>query len=223
MMSSGSVCRLLADALAQLTNRLSPPGRQAWGRAMAAEQRYIENHVEALRWAAGCLCANLLAQVRDGALLDHRLVRWSIASWAGYQAENNLCTTLVLISSRLHIHELTALVARWCAGDDLRSLEPVLNAVSTWEVGLGLVAIVLYALAAALLVTHRIYGARSFVAALGICSGLWLYELSKPIYFDAFTLGEHLQDAALYGLTGLIAWVAWTGAPRRGDGVWHSR
>jgi hypothetical protein len=213
-MRSRSVCRSMADGLAQLTSRISRPGRRDWAHAMAAEQRYIDDNVEALRWAAGCLYASLLTQLRDGALLNHRLVRWAIASWAAYQAENNLCTALLLISYKLHIHGLAALLARWCPGDDFRSLYPVFDAVSSWEVGLGLVATALYALAAVLLLRRRFYGAHTFIVALGICGGLWLYELSKPTYFDAFPLSDHLHDALLYGLEALLAWVVWTGVPR---------
>lgn len=211
MRHSRSVCRSLADALTQLALRLAPPGRQGWSRAMAAERLCIEDNVEALRWAAGCLYASLLAQLRDGALLGHRLVRWGIALWAIYQAQDSLCTTLVLISYKLHVHGLTVFVARWCQGGDLRALHPVLDAVSAWEIGLGLVATALYGAAAVLLLRRRFYAARTFVIALGICCGIWLYELSKPVYFDAFPLSEHLQDAALYGLTGLLAWVIWMG------------
>lgn len=210
-MHSRSLCRSLADSLTQLATRLSPPGRQVWARAMAAEQLCIQSNVEALRWATGCLCASLITQLRDGALLSYRLVRWGIALWAAYQAENTLCTALVLISYKLHIHGLAAFVARWCAGDDLSPLYPVFNAVSGWEVGLALVATALYGMAALLLLRGPTYAARTFVIALGICCGLWLYELSKPVYFDAFSLSDHLRDAVLYGLSGVLAWVVWAG------------
>jgi len=213
MMHSRSVCRALADTLTQLATRLTPPGRQVWMRAMAAEQSCIENNIEALRWAASCLYASLLTQLRDGALLGHRLVRWGIALWAAYQAEDTLCTTLVLISYKLHNHGLATFVARWCAGDDLRSLYPVLDAASAWEVCPALVATVLYVVAALLLLRRHSHAARAFVLALGIGCGLWLYELAKPVYYDAFPLYEHLQDAALYGLTGLLAWVVRAGTP----------
>ena len=225
MTHSRGVCRALADALAEVATRLSPPGRQAWTRAMAAEQSCIESNVAALRWAAGCLYASLHTQLRDGALLSHRLVRWGIALWAVYQGENNLCTALVLVSYKLQNHGLAVFVARWCAGDDLASLYPIFNAVSVWEIGLALVATALYGVAAVLLVGRPAYAARTFVVALGICCGLWLYELSKPVYFDAFPLSEHLRDAALYMLTGLLAQVVWAGtqltrAPPQPD--WNS-
>lgn len=211
MTHSRSACRALADALIQVATRLAPPGRQVWTRAMAAEQPCIESNIEALRWAAGCLYASLLTQLRDGVLLSHRLVRWGIALWAVYQAENNLCTGLALISYKLHAQGLTAFVVRWCAGDDLPSLHPIFDAVSAWEVGLALVATALYVVAAVLLSRRPAYAARTFVVALGICCGLWLYELSKPVYFDAFPLSEHLHDAALYAVTGLLAQVVWAG------------
>lgn len=211
MMYSFGGCRAVADALTKAATRLSPPNRQVWTRAMAAEQSCIENNVEALRWAAGCLYACLLTQFRDGALLSHRLVRWGIALWAAYQAENNLCTALALISYKLHNPGLAAFVARWCAGDDLPSLYPIFNAVSAWEICLALVATALYGVAAVLLVRRPTYAARTFVVALGICCGLWLYELSKPVYVDAFPLSEHLHDAALYALTGFLAQIVWAG------------
>lgn len=215
MMHSRSVRRSLADALTLLATRVSPSSRQVWARAMAAEQPCLQSDAEALRWAAGCLYVSLLTGLRDGTLLTHRLVRWGIALWAAYQAENTLCTTLVLISYKLPVHGLTAFVARWCAGDDLRTLYPVLDAVSAWEIGLALVATALYGAAALLLLMCRFHAARIFVVALGICCGLWLYELSKPVYFDTLPLGDHLHDAALYCLTGLLGWVVWTGNIRR--------
>lgn len=212
MTHSRGVCRALADVLTQAAMRLSPPDREVWTRAMAAEQSCIEGNVEALRWAAGCLYASLLTRLRDGALLSHRLVRWGIALWAVYQGENNLCTALALVSYKLHNHGLAAFVARWCAGDDLPSLYPIFNAVSAWEIGLALLATALYVTAAVLLLRRPTYAARPFIVALGICCGLWLYELSKPVYFDAFPLSEHLRDAALYTLTGILAQVVWAGS-----------
>lgn len=211
MMHSRGVCRSLAESLLQLVMRLSPPERRVWARAMAAEQMCLESDVEALRWAAGCLCASLRTLLRDGALLDHRRVRWAIALWAGYQAEDSLCTALVPLACKRHTDAWAVLLARWCAGGDFRPLYPVIDAIRAWEIGLVLVAAALYLMAALLLLGRRRRAARVFPFALAICCGLWLYELAKPVYFDAFPLSEHLRAAALYGLTGLVAWVVWVG------------
>jgi hypothetical protein len=218
-MQPHAVCRTLATVLTGFTARLSSPSHQVWARAMAAELRYIEHDVEALRWAAGCLYAGVLAKWRGATLLDHRSVRWAVALWAAYEAEDNLCTGSMLISYKLHSLGLTSFLARWSTGDGYRLLYPVFDAVSVWEIGLGLAAAALYLLAAVLLLRRHSHAARAFMLALGICGALWLYELSKPVYFEAFSLRDHLHDALLYGFTGVLAWTVWKGARTAQSGV----
>jgi hypothetical protein len=208
-MQPHAVCRTLATVLTWFTARLSSPSREVWARAMAAELRYIEHDVEALRWAAGCLYAGVLAQLRGATLLDHRPVRWAVALWAGYEAGDNLRTGSLLISYKLHSLGSTSFLARWSTGDEYRLLYPIFDAVSPWEIGLALAAAALYLLAAVLLLRRHFYAARAFMLALGICGTLWLYELSKPVYFEAFSLRDHLHDALLYGFTGVLAWTVW--------------
>ena len=81
-----------------------------------------------------------------------------------------------------------------------------------WEISLLLAAAMLYLLAAVLLLRRHFYAARAFMLALGICGTLWLYELSKPVYFEAFSLRDHLHDALLYVFTGVVAWTVWMSA-----------
>lgn len=213
------ICRSMATVLTWCTARLSSPSRQVWASAMTAELRYIEHDVEALRWAAGCLYAGVLAQLRGATLLDHRPVRWAVALWAGYEAEDNLRTGAMLISYKLQSLGSTSLLARWCTGDEYRPLYPIFEAVSVWEIVLGLVAAALYLLTAVLLFRRHLGAARAFVLALGICGGLWLFELSKPVYFEAFPLRDHLHDAVLYGFTGLLAWTVWIRARTARSGI----
>lgn len=182
-------------------------------RAMSAELGSIERDLDAVRWAAGCLYTGILLYCRETALLTQRWARWGIALWIGYQAEDNLSTTLAVISYKEPSLGLTRL-ARWYAGDDSGVIYPIFDAVSSWEIGFGLLAAGLYLFAGAQLLRQHFYGARSVVLALAVCFGLWLYELSKPLYLQSFPLGDHLHDAGGYLLTGFIAWLIWAGGSR---------
>lgn len=213
-MTRGDIlCRSLADTLAQLTVRVAPPQRKLWMQAMAAELGSIDRGLEALRWAGGCLYTGLLMYCREAAFLSQRWVRWGIALWAGYQAEDNLGTALAVVSYKQPGLGLTPL-ARWYAGDDYRVIYPILEAVSSWEVVFGVIAAALYLFAGAQLLRQRFHRARTLVLALAVCFGLWLYELSKPLYFQSFPLSDHLHDALGYVVTSLLAWLVWAGASR---------
>lgn len=70
--------RRLAQALCAAAGRLLPPGRRAWGEAMAAELAHVEPGGAALEFAAGCLLAAGRARVGDGAT-QIVLSWWSLA------------------------------------------------------------------------------------------------------------------------------------------------
>ena len=60
MTERASLVRRLASALIAHAANVLPPLRSPWGEAMKHELDHIEDDVEAVRWAAGCVIASYL-------------------------------------------------------------------------------------------------------------------------------------------------------------------
>ena len=68
-MSTGvSILRRLASTLIRHAARVLPPARSQWGEAMKNEIHHIDDDLEALSWAAGCVVASYVE--RGGRKMD---------------------------------------------------------------------------------------------------------------------------------------------------------
>jgi len=195
----------------RLAARLSPAGREVWAAAMAAELDYIGSDGQAFCWALGCAAASGLERLRAGTLLDLRYVRWGVALWTACQAGSALCDASLAASYKFQLVGLTQLL-RCEDVRDFANVIPVLDATHLWEVSLGALAGILYSLATLLILKRSRYAIGLFASALIVGGGVWLYELSKPLYFHAFAAGDHVRDALVYAGSALVGWTVWRGA-----------
>jgi len=72
---SGSVSAWFADILLRLANRMVPPERGEWSRAMRAESAYLPESVR-VRWALGCLVAAIKLRFTPMPTETPRISRW---------------------------------------------------------------------------------------------------------------------------------------------------
>jgi hypothetical protein len=203
---------LLAETLASLAARVLPPSRREWSAAMRAEVHCIGGDGEALRWALGCLGTGLLERCRTGTLLDLRLVRWTVAAWILVQIEGNLCSSFLVLSYKLQYLGMTQFLSRCSDADDYRALVPLLDATRVWEPMVCLLIAILYLLGIAAVLRRNRSAYRFFVLALLADIGLWFYELTKPLFVEAYSRADLRHDAFLYTVTALVIAALWQGA-----------
>ena len=179
---------------------------------MRAELHHIDDDDAALRWALGCLRTGFAERCRSSELLDLRLVRWAIVAWILYQLEGNLCSSFLVLSYKLGFLELTQFLSQCGDPQDYHPLVPLLDATRAWEPTVCLSGAVLYLLGIVAVLRRNHAACRFFVPALLADIGLWLYELTKPLFVQASSPGELTHDALVYMVTALLVAGLWQAA-----------
>lgn len=209
MRSSRTVRRSLAERLIRLGAGVLPLGRQEWAVAMRAELFQIGDDGEAIHWALGCFFAGLRERYGLVALLNRRVVRWAIAAWIVYQAGGNLCSSLLVLSYKLQYLELTQFLGQCNEVKDYHSLVPLIDATALWEPSLCLGAVTLYLLGIVAVLRRSRSAYMLFAPALIADVGLWLYELTKPLFAEVYSPVEFRHDAIFYAVTALLVTALW--------------
>jgi hypothetical protein len=209
MRSSRTVRRSLAEGLIRLGAGVFPLGRQEWAAAMRAELFQIGDDGEAMHWALGCFFTGLRERCRLVALLNLRVVRWAIAAWIMYQAGGNLCSSLLVLSYKLRYLGLTQFLSQCNEVKDYHSLVPLIDATALWEPGLCVAAVMLYLLGIVAVLRRSQSAYMLFIPALVADVGLWLYELTKPLFAEVYSPVEFRHDAILYAVTALLVTALW--------------
>jgi hypothetical protein len=209
MKSSHTVRRSLAETLTRLAAGVFPLDRQEWSAAMRAELYHIGDDGEALRWAIGCLRTGLLQRCRLGALLDLRIVRWFVAACVLYQVEGNLCSSLLVLSYKLRYLNLTQFLSQCGDPQDYRPLIPLFDATRAWEPAVCLLGATFYLLGVVAVLRRSRRAYLLFAPAFLADIGLWLYELTKPLFVQVYSPAEFTHDAVLYAVTALLVTALW--------------
>jgi hypothetical protein len=205
----------IARALVDLAAWSLPPHRANWAAAMRAELEYASDRRSAFVWGLGCLRTGLNERFLAWSLLDIRAIRWMLALWLGYRAEDILCDIALVLSYKAPRLGLTALLTRCAQGEDYQRIIPFLDVTTYWTVGAWMLVSALYILVVALLVQRAAHAANLFILTAALNVALWLCELREPLYVSAFSLNDHLWDALLYVGTAFLGWICWTNARRR--------
>jgi hypothetical protein len=103
MTSRGSFARRAATALMSKAVRVMPAGRAPWATAMQNEMSLIDSDRDALRWAIGCLFANLAERISHeyGGTMNRQKI-------------NNLSAVIPVVMSTLALLTvLTVIITGW--------------------------------------------------------------------------------------------------------------
>jgi hypothetical protein len=206
-MKSPLPCRSIARALVGLAARSLPTHRADWAAAMRAELEWAADRSSAFVWALGCLRTALGERFLASSLLDIRAIRWALALWLGYQAEDALCNVALVLSYKAPELGLTALLRRCAQGEDYQRLIPLLDVTTYWTLGAWTLLSGMYLLVVALLLRRSSRAANFFILTAALNVALWVRELGEPLYVNAFSLNDHLWDGLLYGGTALLGWI----------------
>ena len=208
-MKSPLSCCSIARALVDLAARSLPTHRADWAAAMRAELDCVGEGSSAFVWALGCLRTALGERFLAWSLLDVRAIRWALALWLGYQAEDILCDVALVLSYKAPQLGLTALLRRCAQGEDYQRLIPFLDVTTYWTLGAWTLVSGMYLLAVALILRRSSRAANFFILAAALNVALWVRELGEPLYVSAFSLNDHLWDGLLYVGTALLGWICW--------------
>jgi hypothetical protein len=200
----------LARALLDLAAWSLPRHRTDWAAAMRAELEYADDGGSAFVWALGCLRSALGERFFAGSLLDIRAIRWALALWLGYQAEDVLCNVALVLTHKAPQLGLKALLGHCAQGEDYQRLIPFLDVTTYWTLGAWTSLAGMYTLVIVLLLRRSARAASLFILTAALNIALWIRELGEPLYVNAFSLNDHLWDGLFYGGTVLLGWVFWT-------------
>jgi hypothetical protein len=215
MSCSVPVTRSLAQALMSGATALLPGSRAHWGAAMRAEMQHIGADREALWWAVGCLHSACVERLRSRPLLELRWIRFGLALWAIYRIADQLCDTCLVLSYKLPRLGLTRFLGHCAQGPDYQQLIPLFKVTSGWELMVCVAGCALYMAAIVSLWARRRYALGCFVAAAALSVMLWLYELTKPLYVQAFSFADIVREGLLYALTASFGLALWQSARAR--------
>ena len=214
-MKSGLPRCSLARALVDLAAWSLPTHRADWAAAMRAELEYTGDRRSAFVWALGCLRSGLNERFLAWSLLDIRAIRWMLALWLGYRAEDILCDVALVLSHKAPQLGLAALLTHCAQGEDYQRIIPFLDVTTYWTLGAWMLVSGLYILVVALLLRRAAHAANLFILTAALNVALWLRELGEPLYVSAFSPNDHLWDALMYVGTAVLGWICWTHARRR--------
>jgi uncharacterized membrane protein len=206
--------RSIARALVDLATWSLPTHRADWAAAMQAELEYAADRRSALLWALGCLRTGLNARFLAWSPLDTRAIRWTLALWLGYRAEDTLCDVALVLSYKAPQLGLSAVLTHCVQGEDYRRMIPFLDVTTYWTLGVWTLLSGLYLLVIAMLLRRAAHTADLFILTAALNVALWLRELGEPLYVSAFSPSDHLWDALLYVGTACLGWICWTNARR---------
>jgi hypothetical protein len=204
-----TVLRRVTNALVRHTSRVLPASCATWATAMHEEVRNISDDGEALRWALGCLRTGYSERFRVMKLLDLRVVRWGMALWMSRQGISCLFDGCLVLSYKLQLLGITGFLGGQTEGDDYRRFIPVMDATRVWESAVSLLAAVLYIAVVVQILRRNRFAFALFTAAITLNLGLWIHDLSKPQFVQAFSSAHLQRDAMLYLITALLGVLLW--------------
>jgi hypothetical protein len=214
-MKSAMRRRSIARALVDLAAWSLPTHRADWAAAMRAELEYAGDRRSAFVWALGCLRTGLNERFLAWSPLEIRAIRWMLALWLGYRAEDILCDVALVLSYKAPQLGLTALLTGCAQGEDYQRIIPLLDITTYWTLGAWMLVSGLYLVVVAMLLQRAAHAANLFILTAALNVALWLRELGEPLYVSAFSPSDHLWDALLYVGTACLGWICWTNARRR--------
>jgi hypothetical protein len=198
--------RRIALALMGHAARVLPSARAPWAEAMQHEIHHIENDLEALMWAAGCVLAGYVERSRVMSVLNSDLARALLALLIGCEAFSMLFATVLTAAWRLHDLEDAAFLGAFTPGDDYRRFIPLMNATPWWIHALWVSAAVLFVVSALQLLRQRRAAFPLFAAAWVLGTAGNLISLSMPAYKEAFSFPApmFMRDYFIPALTALV-------------------
>jgi hypothetical protein len=214
-MKSAMRRRSILRALVDLAAWSLPTHRADWAAAMRAELEYAGDRRSAFVWALGCLRTGLNERFLAWSLLEIRAIRWMLALWLGYRAEDILCNVALVLSYKAPQLGLTTLLTGCAQGEDYLRILPLLDKTTYWTLGAWMLVSGLYLVVVAKLLRRAAHAANLFILTAALNVALWLRELGEPLYVSAFSPSDHLWDALLYVGTACLGWICWTHARRR--------
>jgi hypothetical protein len=124
--------------------RVFPSARSQWAEAMRHEIHHIENDVEALKWASGCVLASYVERSRVMSAMNSGLVRAVLIPSIVCEALNMLFATALTVAYRSHDLNVAAFLGVFTPGDDYRRFIPLMDATPWWIHALWVTAAVLF-------------------------------------------------------------------------------
>lgn len=210
--TDGSLPRVVVDlAVSSLPARR----RADWAAAMRAELGYMSDRRSAWLWALGCLRAGLSERFLEKSLLDHRVIRWVLALWLAYRAEDTACDAALVLAYKHPHWGLHRLLSHCLQGEDYQRLIPLLRATTYGSLGAWLLVSACYVGVMISLLRRSSHAAQLFIGVAALAIVVWLRELGEPLFLDTFSLTEHLFDALLYIGTALLGWMCWANTRSR--------
>jgi hypothetical protein len=161
------------------------------------------------------LRAGLSERFLEKSLLDHRAIRWMLALWLAYRAEDTACDATLVLSYKNPQWGLQRLLGHCMQGEDYQRLVPLFDATTYGSLGAWLLVSACYVVVMISLLRRTSHAAQLFIAVAALAIVVWVRELGEPLFLDAFSLTDHLFDALLYIGTALLGWMCWANTRRR--------
>lgn len=206
MSTPRSASRRIALALMEHAAHVLPPARSKWADAMRHEIHHVENDLEALRWAAGCVVAGYVERSPVVSIMDSSLARAILVPAILCEALSMLFATALTIAYRIHALNAAAFLGTFTPGDDYRRFIPLMDATPSWIHALWVTAAVLFVACAVKLLRKRPAAFPLFAAAWTLGAAGNLISQSIPAYGAAFSYPAplFLRDYFIPAVTALV-------------------
>jgi hypothetical protein len=206
MTSHQSFPRRIALALIAHAARVLPSARSKWAEAMRHETHHIENDLDALTWAGGCLLASYAERSRVMSVMNSGWARAVLIPSIVWEALSMLFATALTVAYRIRNLDAAAFLGRFTPGDDYRRFIPLMDAIPWWIHALWLTAAVLFLGCALQLLRKRRAAFLLFAAAWVLGAAGNLISQSIPAYRQAFSFPAplFLRDYFVPAVTALV-------------------
>ena len=206
MSTRRSASRRIALALMEHAAHVLPPARSKWAEAMRHEIHHVENDLEALSWAAGCVVAGYVERSRVVSIMDSGLARAILVPAIVCEALSMLFATALTIAHRIHDLNVAAFLGAFTPGDDYRRFIPLMDATPWWIHALWVAAAVLLLACAVKFIRKRRAAFPLFAVAWILGTAGNLISQSIPAYRAAFSFPApvFLRDYFIPAVTALV-------------------
>lgn len=212
-----TVAQTITRQLCAWAGWIAPPDRRDWAIAMTRELDVIRDEQGALNWALGCFIACLVERIRSMRILTIGLRLALAGACALFALGAALPVALILAYRNGWTAQLDSLEGS-LVGDDYARLLPLLESVSSWQVGAGLTAVALYLLAGGLIIFRRASASWVFAAVVVLTGATVAINHSSPLFQQIFTAAELRSDYIGLALKAAVAaMMFWMGRRRSVD------
>lgn len=212
---SARLLRRIAVGLVAHADKILPPARLSWAAAMKHELHHIEDDLEALTWATGCVLASYVERSKVMNVLQTWYARGLLTLLIVGQVLSMLFATVLTAAYRLHYLRVARFLGGVTPGDDYRRFIPLMNSTPWWIHGLWIAASVLLFASGWQLLRNRSAAFPVFAAAWVLGAAGNLISQSTPAYREVFSFPvpsfprDYLIPAATALLPVLIAAALW--------------